>query len=228
MLTDYHIHILPGIDDGSQSTEMSFKMAQQLKKQGVKRIVATPHFYCHREKSVERFLEKRKNALDEMLTYDFPIQDIKLGAEVSIEHGLNEVKDIQKLAIEGTDIILLEFPYAPFQKWYIEEIRSIASEHKLKIMLAHIHRYLQFFTKDELNSVLELDAVFQVNNEAFESFFEKRFVNKLIKNDYPVIFGSDSHRDSGERFPNWDVLQKKVKPDIITNAMESFEKNYFK
>ncbi|MBR2086968.1 MAG: capsular polysaccharide biosynthesis protein, partial [Oscillospiraceae bacterium] len=62
MLTEYHCHILPGIDDGSDSAETSLKMVEQMKQQGVERIVATPHFYAHREKSVANFLAKRQVA----------------------------------------------------------------------------------------------------------------------------------------------------------------------
>ena len=111
MLTDHHCHILPGIDDGSKNEDMSLEMIRQMHAQGVERIVATPHFYCHREKSVERFLEKRQQAFSKVKSLDIPIKDIRLGAEVAIEHGISEVSGIEKLAIEGTNYILLEFPY---------------------------------------------------------------------------------------------------------------------
>ncbi|HOR22980.1 MAG TPA: capsular polysaccharide biosynthesis protein, partial [Ruminococcus sp.] len=62
MLTDLHCHILPGIDDGAKDREMSLAMLDMMKEQGVGRAVATPHFYAHREKSVEAFLEKRRAA----------------------------------------------------------------------------------------------------------------------------------------------------------------------
>lgn len=35
MLTDYHCHILPKMDDGSESVEMSIKMLEMMKLQGV-------------------------------------------------------------------------------------------------------------------------------------------------------------------------------------------------
>lgn len=225
MLIDSHLHILPEIDDGSKNPEMSFQMAQALLSSGVNRIAATPHFYCHREKSVQDFINKRQTAFDRMTENgNFPIKNVILGAEVAVEHGISEVKDIEKLAYEGSNHIFLELPYAAYQRWYKKEIANISSEYGLKIVIAHIHRYLQFYSKDEMNKILELDAVFQINNEAFENFHEKRFVTKLIKEGYPVIFGSDAHRDSGERTPNWDKLKKKVKPEIIEKSMALAEK----
>lgn len=55
MLTDYHCHVLPGIDDGSETSEISEKMLDLMKMHGVGRVILTPHFYPHREQSVEDF-----------------------------------------------------------------------------------------------------------------------------------------------------------------------------
>ena len=48
-MTDFHSHILPGVDDGSKDVEMSVAMLRTLAEQGVDRVVATPHFYPRRE-----------------------------------------------------------------------------------------------------------------------------------------------------------------------------------
>ena len=41
MLTDCHNHILPEIDDGSKSVEMSVAMLQMMQEQGIARVIAT-------------------------------------------------------------------------------------------------------------------------------------------------------------------------------------------
>ena len=43
-MIDFHSHILPGIDDGSKSVEMSLQMIEALSAQGVDTICATSHF----------------------------------------------------------------------------------------------------------------------------------------------------------------------------------------
>ena len=88
LLTEYHCHILPGIDDGSDSVETSLQMVEMMKNQGVERICATPHFYAHREKSVAEYLKKRQAAL-EQIQGQTAVTDIHLGAEVAIEHGIS-------------------------------------------------------------------------------------------------------------------------------------------
>ena len=42
-MIDIHSHILPGIDDGSDSMETSLEMLVTAARSGVKTIVATPH-----------------------------------------------------------------------------------------------------------------------------------------------------------------------------------------
>ena len=73
-MIDFHTHILPGIDDGSHSTEMTKEMLRREAQMGVTHVYATPHFYAHRS-NIGRFLEKtglsRKIKHDEYETIDF-------------------------------------------------------------------------------------------------------------------------------------------------------------
>ena len=213
MRTEYHCHILPGIDDGAKDVEMSLAMIEMMKEQGVERIVATSHFYAHREKSVAEFMKKRQAAFEKIKDKS-PIKNVYLGAEVAIEHGISELKDIEKLAIEGTRLILLELPYRAYSKWMSEEIYNIGAEFKLKVMLAHVHRYLEYYSKDELEGILSTKSVMQINNEAFSSWKEKKLVKRVIADEKRFAFGSDAH-NLNDRKPNWDLLQKKAKPDVI-------------
>ncbi len=221
MLIDYHTHILPELDDGAQDVETSLKMLEMLKAQGVEKVIATPHFYAHNEKSAEAFIEKRQAAYDKIKS-ESPLP-VLLGAEVAVERNISEVKNIEKLAIQGTKLILLELPYNKYKSWMGEEIYNISAEYGLKVILAHIHRYYDFYSKDEIENVLSMDAVFQMNNEAFETFREHRFVKSVMKQNYPFIFGSDCHNLS-YRKPNWDVLKSKCKEDDIKCSNDMLDK----
>ena len=212
-MTEYHCHILPGIDDGAKDVETSLAMIEMMKAQGVERIVATSHFYAHREKSVAEFLKKRQAAFDKIRD-KAAVKEIYLGAEVAIENGISELADIEKLAVEGTRMILLELPYRAYSKWMSEEIYNIGAEFNLKVMLAHVHRYLEYYSKDDLEAILSTKAVMQINNEAFAGWREKKIVKRIIADEKRFAFGSDAH-NLDDRKPNWDLLKKKVKPDVI-------------
>lgn len=218
MLTEHHCHILPQMDDGSKSVEMSLKMIEMMRKQGVERIIATPHFYAHREHNdIRAYLAKRQNAYEKIVQADPNNADILLGAEVAVEHGLSKLQDVEKLRIADTNCILLELPYTSFSHWMVEEITDISYEFRLTPIIAHIHRYPDYYSKSELDEILKLDAIFQINNEAFGRFKEKKIVRNLIKEGYPYLFGSDAH-NLGDRKPNWDLLKNKVKAEAIAGA----------
>ena len=223
MLTDHHCHILPGIDDGSDSIETSLAMVSLMREQGVERIVATSHFYAHREGSVAHFLEKRDDAFRRLMAAEPAVRNILLGAEVAIERGLSELPGIEKLAIQGTNLILLEFPYKGYESWMAEELDNVAVKYDLEVIVAHVHRYLELYTKDDLETLLGMNAIFQINNEAFGNRKEKKFVKRLIKEGYPLIFGSDAH-NMRSRKPNWDLLLKKADGELIEESDRLLER----
>ena len=221
-MTEYHCHILPGIDDGAKDVQTSLEMIETMKSQGVDRIIATPHFYAHREKSVTDFMKKRQEAF-EKIKDKAAIKEIYLGAEVAVEHGISELPDIEKLAIEGTRIILLELPYRAYSKWMSEEIYNVSAEFNLKVMLAHVHRYFEYYSKEELETILSTKSIMQINNEAFASWKEKKLAKRVIADEKRFAFGSDTHNNN-DRKPNWDFLKKKVKPEIIELSDNMYER----
>lgn len=223
MLTDHHSHILPGIDDGSKNVKMSLEMIRTLKEQGVERIVATPHFYAHREDGIDAYLQKRQNAFDALMQQNPAVSNIILGAEVAIERGISELDGIQKLAFQGTDYILLEFPYTSFANWMIEEIENITYNFKLTPIIAHLHRYTDDYSKEQMQSVLALNALIQFNNEVFETWSGKRFLKSVISSGHEILFGSDTH-NMKSRKPNFDLLLKKAKHEWIERSNSVLDK----
>ena len=54
-MIDFHNHILPNIDDGSKSLEMTINMLQEAEKQGITDIVNTTH-YKHPKMSIKKLI----------------------------------------------------------------------------------------------------------------------------------------------------------------------------
>lgn len=213
MLTDYHCHILPGMDDGAPDADTALDMIDMMKEQGVERIIATPHFYSHEERSLTEYLLRREDAFDSIADYT-AIPNILLGAEVAIEHGISKIPGIQQLAMEDSDMILLELPFRDYEDWMSEEINAISSEYGLKVVLAHIHRYLTYYSPENFEKILKTDAIFQFNNDAFLLQRERDLLKRLIKEKKTIIFGSDAH-NTDTRCPNWDVCLEVCDPEIL-------------
>ena len=43
MITDYHSHVLPGVDDGIRNIEEALSALERLNKEGVEALWLTPH-----------------------------------------------------------------------------------------------------------------------------------------------------------------------------------------
>ena len=88
---DIHSHVLPGVDDGSPSVEVSLAMLEVAIGQGVGAMVLTPHLrpFDGPEKEEEhcgRFAELQEAARDAGLEID-----LHLGSEIAFRFNMPEV-----------------------------------------------------------------------------------------------------------------------------------------
>lgn len=130
---DWHSHILPGIDDGSQSVEESLSLLEMEAAQGINRVIATPHFYAHHDRP-ERFLENRQEAADRLrraMGNRVGLPDIRLGAEVYFFRGMSHADILPHLAIQGSKYILVEMPQPPWPEDLYRELEEIVAYHGL-------------------------------------------------------------------------------------------------
>ena len=117
-IVDFHSHILPGIDDGSASLEESIALLKMEAKQGIRHVVATPHFYP-RYDDPEQFFIRRQEA-EYLLRREMEIHpglpELTVGAEVHFFPGMSHSDILSGLTIGGKECILIEMPGAPGQK----------------------------------------------------------------------------------------------------------------
>lgn len=206
--TDFHSHILPQMDDGAKSPDMSREMLLLQHSHGVERCFLTPHYFSNRE-PIEEFLNRRHEAYERLLTvYDGDnMPALYLGAEVHLNKNLS-YHDLSPLCLNGSNTILLEFPMYDLAPWMIEEIEQIVYSQQLNIMVAHIDRVMKAFSREHLNELLSLDDfVFQINNEAMYDYFSRRYMASVFDGSLKCVFGTDSHNMTMRR-PNFDKLSR--------------------
>lgn len=222
-IIDCHTHILPGVDDGSDSVETTKQLLKLEEKDGVTDIFLTPHFYASRN-SITRFLEKREESFEKLLSVidgtGYKEENFYKGAEVYYFEDMSRAEDLNKLCIGDTNYILIEMPFAGWTKKNIEEIEYIIDERNMKVIIAHLERFHKFQkNKEYFERLLELDLMIQLNGEAFlEGFFSKRWADKLLAGRKNVILGSDCHNLTS-RIPNLnsarDKIRKKHGQDVL-------------
>ena len=203
MKTDFHSHFLPGIDDGAKTPEQSVGILRYLKSRGIETVCATPHFAKH-DADVERFIVRRRDALSRLYSYmdgngveRSELPEIVLGAEVRLHREFSEREDLAALCYEGTRYILIELPFRKFEGWELEEVYNIMYQLKVKPVMAHINRYLDYYSKSEFSDMFyNGDFTIQLNTECVTTLQGLSFMKKTLKRDLPIIFGSDIHDPS--------------------------------
>ena len=113
---DIHCHLLPGIDDGSQSWEQSLEMAAIAVGDGIARIVATPHQLGNFGHNHGRLIRAKTIELQQQLDQHEVGLRVLPGADVRIEDGMIEKLcdgDVLTLADRGRHV-LLELPHELF------------------------------------------------------------------------------------------------------------------
>ena len=226
-MIDWHSHVLPQMDDGSKSVEESLTMLKMQSEQGVDTVIATPHFYANDE-SVESFLQRRREAYEKIepsLSEELP--RVLLGAEVAYYSGISRMEDLSKLCIEGTKLLLLEMPFSKWTDYVIKEVRELALQRRVVIILAHIERYLGFQSVSVFEKLLECGVIMQVNASFFCRFPTKRNAIKLLNSGIVRLVGSDAHNLSvrpPKLFEAYRYIEKNLSKDFIWN-MEEYGKN---
>lgn len=192
-MIDLHSHILPGIDDGSQSVEESRALLALLREQGVETVVATPHFYANLD-NPEDFLRRREEALARLDWAEEQLPRILLGAEVAYFDGMSHSADLPRLQLENTGLVLVEMPFTAWTQRMIREVCQLPLQTGLTPVLAHVGRYRR---KDQLpkfkRQLLEQGVLFQCNAEALLSIKDRRWTLSLLKKGNIHFLGSDTH-----------------------------------
>lgn len=233
IMIDFHTHILPGIDDGSRDIDMTEKMLRLEQSMGVSHIYATPHFYAHR-RSIESFLERRNRALEktkEVLSREPDLPQVTAGAEVYYFTGIGRAKQLEALCIEGTDILLLELPFAQWHSDILEDISELMSKRGLHIILAHVERYEQFQKSRHVwDRLLDMPLTIQLNCENIidsGSIFRRNHMHKtsmeLLSRYDNILIGSDCHNLT-DRKPNLDEARVIIRKEIGSEKLNQIDK----
>ena len=223
-MIDFHSHVLPGIDDGSQSIEESRRLLEESARRGVTHLAATPHFYAQQE-SFDRFLEKREHALERVISEKEKWDGVPrffVGAEVYYFPGMGKAERLRELCYRGTDILLLEMPFAQWTEDVLRDVENILEKQKLRIVLAHIERYYEFQKKKNIwNEIFDLPVIPQMNTGAF-LHKKKRLCLKLAKKYSTVLLGTDCHNMSS-RCPNMDEGREVIRKKLGEKELEAID-----
>lgn len=197
-MIDVHCHVIPGVDDGSRSFEMSLAMLRQAVNEGISSIIATPHCRPEREYQIDEIREKADRLKRLAAENGIPI-GIHLGSELRRDSLPERLSKKECLTMAGSDYALIEFGTGDSLRTIDRALRSLVLE-GYRPIVAHVERYENVRGEfDSIEDWIDQGILIQCNASAItgeEGFRLSQFTHKLLKYDMVHLIGTDSHSDT--------------------------------
>lgn len=191
---DLHAHILPGVDDGSRDMEESETMLALAYRQGVRCIVATPH-YSRRRGS--KGLSELAGQLRQRAKEAHPDLEILLGHETYYYEGLVEaLKSGQALTLAGSRYVLVEFDPGVAYTLLYQGIRKLIMARYVPVV-AHVERYACLRDESNFKELAQCDCRLQMNYDSLRGAFWDsgvRWCRKKVEEGAIHLLATDMHR----------------------------------
>lgn len=214
--TDWHSHILPGVDDGIKTIDSSLAVLKRYEEANVKKIWLTPHVMEDYPNTPEE-LRKRFSELKD--AYKGSIE-LRLAAENMLDSIFGErLEENRFLTIgESGDHLLVETSY--FDPPYgMEDMISGAMSKGYNLLLAHPERY-RYMDEHDYYKWKQRGLKFQINYISLVGGYGETARKKaewLLKEGMVDVCGSDIHRLS---FFDESVAKAPGKADALKRLLE--------
>lgn len=211
--TDIHCHILPGVDDGAKSIEMSMEMLEMAEAEGIGQIILTPHNKpAHHNPSRER-LQDMVAGLQEKINQRGMEIKLFLGSELYYRSELLELLDRKEVCtMADSTYVLVEFnPMEDFD--YIRKgIYRLMAGGYFPI-LAHTERYTQICSLfSRVEELVEMGCGIQINAHSVMGEYgykTKYFTRRMLKHRLVHFLATDAH-DNKKRKPCFNECVKYI------------------
>ena len=206
--TDYHSHILPGVDDGIATMDEALQTLQTLSATGIKELWLTPHI-MEDFQNTPATLQERFATLQS--SYTGPIT-MYLAAEYMIDNQFHELLESGNLLPIGNtgNHLLVETSYFTPPMHLHDTLQRIKSKgyHPL---LAHPERYIYMDNK-EYATLHESGVKMQLNLLSLAGAYGRTAQKRaawLLKNNLYTVAGSDLHSPAALEIINNTLFNKE-------------------
>ncbi|MCH5377964.1 MAG: capsular biosynthesis protein [Planctomycetes bacterium] len=200
---DIHCHLLPGIDDGSQSWEQSLAMAEIAVADGMGTIVTTPHQlgnYGHNHgKQIRAKTAELQGQLDE---HGVDLQVLP-GADVRIEDGMVDKLrsgEVLTLADSGRHV-LLELPHELF--FPLDDVLTRLHRAEMVGILSHPERNQGLLKQPRIiESLINHGCLMQVTCGSLMGTFgsaSQQMAEWMLEKGFVHFLATDAHGPNARR-----------------------------
>ena len=135
--------------------------------------------------------------------------------------------ELERLCIGKSDYILIEMPFRDWQPYMIDEVEEISQVTGLRVIIAHIERYLDQDKRLVKRLIENPDMLMQCNAEFFIERRTQSKSIKMLKKGVIDLIASDSH-NLDRRRPNIaeavGIIENKDKKGHIDHIMHMGQK----
>jgi len=209
-MIDVHTHLLPGVDDGSPSADVSIPILERFAADGVQVVVCTPHLDASHVELVpyERHLEIL-NALRARAVHS---PELRLGWEIMLDRPGVDLRD-RRLSLGGSSAVLVEFPRMMIPPNASEELFRLRMSGIVPV-LAHPERYFGC-TPERVEEWRRVGAAIQMDVAGvFASGAQGALAVSLLERGLADLLASDTHGDSRALLPARQWLVELGAEDI--------------
>jgi len=203
MVIDFHSHILPYIDDGAKSFDMSLEMLRISNDDDVKCICATPHYIVGEYEVNKNAYDEKINGLKYLCEKNNIGTNIVSGLEIYINPDLARLYEEGKIwGINDSRYLLIELPMEQFPL-YTEEVFYELRLKGATPIIAHPERNIKIMKNPSLlENLIEQGALAQLNAGSLKGLYGKEvkvFAEELVERNMIHIIGSDAHNSSSRK-----------------------------
>ena len=196
-MIDIHAHVLPTVDDGPADIKEAIEAIEQLAREGVTEIVATPHFNDRYPHVPASELLARVRALQRIAEHR------NLPVRLFAGHEIRLARDTADMLASGTaatindgPYVLIELPSGDFPADLAATITSLRTSGFIPV-LSHVERYRPTIANpDVLVPLVEAGAIMQVTASSIVGSFGEQVretTEILLRRNLAHVFGSDVH-----------------------------------
>ncbi|WBW98940.1 tyrosine-protein phosphatase [Oceanirhabdus sp. W0125-5] len=196
-MVDLHCHIIPSIDDGAKDIEIALKMLRDAEDDGIREIIATPHFMRgYFEVPFEQVIEKVEK-LNKTCEEEHISIKIHHGQEIYLNrYTLEDYEKGLLGGVNGSNYYIFEMNMMRFNK-EIPDILYELSLYGIKPIIAHPERYKYIIEDIEMiNRLIHEGCLFQLNVGSIQGIFGKKIkkcAEELLNRGVYDFIGSDGH-----------------------------------
>lgn len=195
-MIDLHSHLLPGVDDGSESEAQSVRTLQQFAGEGVTDVVVTPHLLAGDiDVRGEEIIERRDLTLESLRRVAPPGIRLHPGFEIMLDGPLSAyAAGDRRFALGGSRYYLVEFPLALGPAPASAALSALVQQ-GVTPLVAHPERYHLCSLRDfghwrALGAYLQVDATTLTRPTS-----RGDVARKLVQGGLADILAADNHGD---------------------------------